>query len=55
MELLLEVSTAALKDMLSVAERRYPLVKIIIAPAKVQGEGAAKEISDQINSLNKKS
>ncbi|MCW8850955.1 MAG: exodeoxyribonuclease VII large subunit [Melioribacteraceae bacterium] len=48
-------STAALKDMLSVAERRYPLVKIIIAPARVQGEGSAKEISDQINVLNKKS
>ena len=48
-------STAALKDMLSVAERRYPLVKILIAPAKVQGEGAANEISTQIELLNKKS
>ena len=46
-------STAALKDMLSVAERRFPLVKIIVAPAKVQGEGAAQEISTQINLLNK--
>lgn len=48
-------STAALKDMLSVAERRYPLVKIIIAQAKVQGEGAAEEISSKINLLNKNS
>lgn len=46
-------STAALKDMLSVAQRRYPLVKIIIAPARVQGEGSAKEISEKINLLNK--
>jgi exodeoxyribonuclease VII large subunit len=46
--------TAALKDMLSVAERRYPLVKIIIAPAKVQGDGAAEEIVRSIELLNKK-
>ncbi len=46
--------TAALKDMLSVAERRYPIVKLLIAPAKVQGEGAADEIAKQIISLNKK-
>jgi exodeoxyribonuclease VII large subunit len=45
-------STAALRDMLSVAERRYPLVKLVIAPAKVQGEGAAEEISKQIKALN---
>lgn len=45
-------STAALKDMLSVAARRYPLVKLIIAQAKVQGEGAAEEISSRINLLN---
>ncbi|MCB0732508.1 MAG: exodeoxyribonuclease VII large subunit, partial [Ignavibacteriae bacterium] len=46
--------TAALRDMLSVAERRYPIVKIIIAPAKVQGEGASEEISEQIKNLNRK-
>ena len=45
--------TAAFKDMLSVAERRFPLLKIIIAPAKVQGEGAAAEIANQIIALNK--
>jgi len=47
-------STAALKDMLSVASRRYPLVKILIAPAKVQGDGAAGEIVKSIELLNKK-
>lgn len=46
--------TAAFKDMLSVAERRYPLVKIIIAPARVQGDGAAEEIVQSINQLNKR-
>ena len=46
--------TAALRDMLNIAERRYPLVQLLIAPAKVQGEGAAQEISDRINELNKR-
>ena len=45
--------TAAFKDMLSVAQRRYPLVKLLIAPAKVQGEGAAAEIVKSIELLNK--
>lgn len=44
---------AALKDMLSIARRRFPLMQIIIAPAKVQGEGAANEIANSINLLNK--
>lgn len=46
-------STAALKDMISVAERRFPLVELVIAPARVQGEGAAEEIVQSIKSLNK--
>jgi len=47
--------TAAFKDILSVASRRYPLAKIVIAPAKVQGDGAAEEIVKSINALNKRS
>ncbi len=46
--------TASFRDMLSVAERRYPLVKIVIAPAKVQGEGAAEEIVKSIKQLNRR-
>ncbi len=45
--------TAALRDMLSVASRRFPLVKIILAQARVQGEGASKEIVLAIENLNK--
>ncbi|PID57297.1 MAG: exodeoxyribonuclease VII large subunit [Ignavibacteriae bacterium] len=45
--------TAALRDMLNIAERRYPLVNLIIVPAKVQGEGAAEEITKNIKELNK--
>lgn len=48
-------NTAALRDMLSVAERRFPLLTLVIAPARVQGEGAAEEISNQIDLLNKES
>lgn len=43
---------AAVKDMLSVAERRFPLVEIIIAPTKVQGAGAAEDIVNSIRQLN---
>lgn len=43
---------AAVKDMLSVAERRYPLVEIILAPTKVQGAGAAEDIVSSIRQLN---
>jgi len=41
---------AALRDMLKVL-RRYPHVRIIVAPARVQGEGAAAEIADALTRL----
>ena len=44
---------AAFKDMISVAKRRYPLAELIIAPSKVQGEGAARDIAENIDRLNK--
>jgi len=47
-------STAALKDMLSVAQRRYPIVKLLIAQAKVQGDRAAEEITSAIKMLNRR-
>ncbi len=47
------IDGAAFKDMISVAKRRYPLVEIVIASSKVQGEGAAKSIADSICRLNK--
>lgn len=36
---------AALRDMLSVFSRRYPLVEVRLFPIRVQGEGAAEEIA----------
>ena len=46
------IDGAAFKDMISVAERRYPMVEIIIAPSKVQGSGAAENIAASIKLLN---
>lgn len=43
---------AAVKDMISVAERRFPLVELVIAPTKVQGAGAAENIVENIHKLN---
>jgi exodeoxyribonuclease VII large subunit len=43
---------AALQDMLNIARRRYPLVEIILAPCRVQGEGAAESIVKSIQLLN---
>jgi len=44
---------AALRDILRVLERRYAKVKILIYPARVQGEGAAKEIVEGIDTLGR--
>lgn len=46
------IDGAALKDILSVAERRFPALEIIIAHARVQGAGAAESISEAIKALN---
>jgi len=46
------IGGAALEDMISVAERRYPVVELIISPAKVQGSGAAETIVKSLNKLN---
>jgi exodeoxyribonuclease VII large subunit len=49
------IDGAALRDMISVAKRRFPLVELVIAPARVQGNGAANEIVDSIVQLNQES
>jgi exodeoxyribonuclease VII large subunit len=47
------IDGAAFQDMKNIAARRYPLVELVIASSKVQGEGAADEIVQNINLLNK--
>ncbi len=44
---------AAFKDMVTTARRRYPVVELVLASAKVQGEGAAEDIARQIRRLNR--
>ncbi len=43
---------AALRDVLHVVQRRNPALEIILAPCRVQGEGAAAEIAAAIRLLN---
>ncbi len=43
---------AAIRDVLHVVERRNPSLQIILAPCRVQGEGAAREIAAAIRLLN---
>src|SRR5262245_27104304 len=43
---------AAIRDVLHVIERRHPSLEIILAPCRVQGDGAADEIAGAIRLLN---
>ena len=44
---------AAIRDMLSILERRCPIANILVHPVLVQGEGAAEQIADAIQTLNR--
>lgn len=44
---------AAVRDIRSVLERRWPLAEILLCPVSVQGEGAAAEISDVLGCLSR--
>ena len=46
------IDGAALRDMISIAKRRFPIIELVISPAKVQGTGAAREIVEGIKQLN---
>lgn len=45
--------SAAYRDIINIATRRYPLVELIIAPTQVQGEGAAILVANAIKEFNK--
>ncbi|WP_136526418.1 exodeoxyribonuclease VII large subunit [Geomonas ferrireducens] len=44
---------AAIRDILTVLSRRFANVELLIAPVRVQGEGAAQEIAAAIADLNR--
>jgi exodeoxyribonuclease VII large subunit len=44
---------AAIQDIRNIAQRRNPYVQLILAPAQVQGEGAAETIAAGIRALEK--
>ncbi len=44
---------AALRDMLNVLARRAPWLRVIVSPARVQGDGAAAEIARALDDLNR--
>jgi exodeoxyribonuclease VII large subunit len=46
------IDGAAFRDLISVAKRRFPIAEIVIAPARVQGSGAAESIVMAIKQLN---
>jgi exodeoxyribonuclease VII large subunit len=50
--LVTSASGAALKDVLHVFGRRHPGLKLILAPCRVQGQGAAAEIARALGMLN---
>jgi exodeoxyribonuclease VII large subunit len=44
---------AAIRDILTVLSRRFANLEVLIAPVRVQGEGAAAEIASAIQDLNR--
>ncbi len=47
-------SGAAIQDVISVLKRRYPAVPVLIYPVQVQGESAAREITQALQLANKR-
>ncbi len=45
---------AAIRDMLRILKKRYPIARVLVVPVKVQGIGAAEEIAEAITYLNGK-
>lgn len=43
---------AAIRDILTTLDRQWPLLNVVIAPARVQGEGSAEQVAEGIDALN---
>jgi exodeoxyribonuclease VII large subunit len=46
------IDGAAFRDMVSVAQRRFPLIELVVSPARVQGRDAVESIVESIKQLN---
>lgn len=46
---------AAVRDILNILKRRYPLADVTVYPVQVQGEGSANQIASAIEYINKSS
>lgn len=44
---------AAVRDMLELLTRRWPVASVVVVPVRVQGDGAAQEIATGIRALNR--
>lgn len=44
---------AAVRDLLQVTGRRWPLAEVLVVPSRVQGEGAAEEVAEAIALANR--
>ncbi|WP_157076262.1 exodeoxyribonuclease VII large subunit [Alicyclobacillus kakegawensis] len=44
---------AVLRDICSTLRRRYPLARVVLAPARVQGEGAAESVVEALRRLER--
>jgi exodeoxyribonuclease VII large subunit len=44
---------AAVRDLIHVAGRRWPLLELVVVPVRVQGEGAAEEIAEGIRTADR--
>ena len=44
---------AAVRDMIRVLRHRYPVCEVLVCPVKVQGDGAAQEIAEMIDYVNR--
>lgn len=53
--LVTSIDGAAVRDILTVLKRRWPLLRVVIVPVQVQGEGAARQIADGLRLLNEES
>jgi exodeoxyribonuclease VII large subunit len=51
--LIASATGAAVRDMIEILGRRWPLAKVVVRPSLVQGEGAAEQIAQAIRDVNR--